>query len=225
LLKSRASLKTFLQTGSLGPVSLGMSLKDVSDCLGPPRYWANIYDKCPVPCFWGYQHLEMRFSHRAPYRLLHVQLSRADELRGKSLALSRNLRLSLDTLHSAMKPSEFLRQDIWPKDRIAVNVQLISGELQLRLDSRPNQLLYVMYDDDIGDYDGLIAAFHRRDWRSLATAFEQVGWLRNIECYSPEGWRQDRHWNTPLIEIDGQTYLDYAAEVADAGGSDGGSER
>jgi hypothetical protein len=192
-----------------------MSLKDVADRLGPPYYWTTIYDNCPVPCFWGYRQLEMRFSDRAPHRLVWFQLSRAGELRGKSVALTAKLRLSLDGLHGAIKPSDFLFSNLWPREKVAIDIQLVADELQLRLSVRPIQLLYTVVEDDTADLDGLIDAFHRQDWHVLTAAFEQSARLHSIGCHSSAEWRH-RHWNAPLIKTGARAYLECAAEIAGA---------
>jgi hypothetical protein len=221
LQQSRVSFKAFLQTGKLGPLSIGSLLKDVAAGLGPPRYWSNVHTDYPVPNFWGYHHLELRFSERTPSRLEHFQLSRADELRGRSVALCGNLRLSLNGLHGALKPSDFLRHDLWPNRKVIVDIQLIAGELQLRLGARPIELLYVMKDDVDNQ---AVVAFHNQDWHSLVDLFECGSRLYSIGCYSKNGWPH-RHWKAPLIETDGQRYLDHAVEIADAGETGKGTWR
>jgi len=206
----KASFKAFLRTGELGPLVVGTPLLQVAAQLGPPRYWEYSYNLSPVPCFWGYDNLEMRFSDRAPYRLAVLKLHDASELTGKSAALSPTLRLVLDGLSGAMKPSDFLREDLWGARKILVEIQLIAGELQLHIVARPIEFIYVISGDDVGDQEALTAAFHRQDWPPIIALFEQASWLYGIYCYSPGEWRT-RRWKSPYIEIERHTYLSHVA--------------
>ena len=187
-----------------------MPLKAVAELLGPPRYWAPVWESSLLPLFWGYNHLELRFSERAPHRLVWLKIHDASSIEGKSFALCNKLRLSMDSYLGTVKPSAFLQDDVWGTRKVLIDVQLIAGDLQLHIDARPVQLLFNVAEDDVDDIHALTEAFHRRDWHPIVAAFEQVSRLRGVYCFSPAEWR-DRRWRAPSIETDRRSYL---AEIA-----------
>lgn len=51
-----ASLLSFIRTGELGSLKLGMKMREVSELIGPPDWWMDGHakDVSPVPLLWGY---------------------------------------------------------------------------------------------------------------------------------------------------------------------------
>jgi hypothetical protein len=154
---------------------------------------------------------------------MFFKLHNAADLRGRSVSLCSKLRLALDGLHGAMRPSEFLASNIWQRRNVSIDIQLVAGELQLRLGMRPIQFLFVISDDDVEDLEALTAAFHRQDWRSLIVVFEQISCLYEISCYPLRGWRS-RRLLAPLIETGVDTYMAHVSECVAVQGAYAGSQ-
>ncbi len=55
------SFKSFLQTGVLGPIRLGLTLRQVAQLMGTPGTWID-NGTLPFPNYWGYGCLEINFS-------------------------------------------------------------------------------------------------------------------------------------------------------------------
>jgi len=131
--KVKVSFAEFLRSGALGTIAIGTPMRVVGECMGPPRYWSHIHNKSDIPHFWGYGYLELGFSDRSPHKIEWMKLARAEELHGARVSIGRNLTLDMNGLNSRMRPSEIVRSDIWPTEELDIDVQPVSGELQLRI--------------------------------------------------------------------------------------------
>ncbi len=60
--RQTASLREFLQTGVLGPISFDLALLDIAALLGPPDWWITDARDSPFPLDWGYSDLGISFS-------------------------------------------------------------------------------------------------------------------------------------------------------------------
>lgn len=180
--------------------------------MGPPKWWSYFPDGPGIPHFWGYGNLEIRFSDRGPHKIEWMKLARADELHGARVSLGRNMKLDVNGLDGRMPPSEIVRSDIWPTDELDIDIQLIAGELQLRIAHFPVEMLYVVYDDDARDLNAETAAFHSGNWRILAAFFEEKATLHSIGAFSRADWKA-RHWDAPILKATARDYLVSAKDL------------
>ncbi|WP_152971157.1 hypothetical protein [Rhizobium ecuadorense] len=113
-LKSAAvSLLPFLRTGEFGPLTRGMTMREVSELLGPPDWWMDGGSEAPVPRLWGYRpFLEILFDPEPPYLLRTIKVSRLPPPDKKYIHIA-CLRVATDGIHDQMRLSDFLRRDIW----------------------------------------------------------------------------------------------------------------
>ena len=105
--RQTASLRSFLQTGELGPINFAMTLLDVAALLGPPEWWITDSDDV-LPLCWGYSGLELSFSKDSPHALRSIKLGTGFDPAGKYSNFAHVLHLSNDGLQDDMKLSEFL---------------------------------------------------------------------------------------------------------------------
>lgn len=116
------SLLSFLQTGELGPLKCGMTLRAVSELLGPPDWWMDGDSEAAVPLLWGYwPFLEILFEQEPPHPLRMIKVPQLPPATRKSLRIAR-LRVTTDGFHGEMRLSDFLRRNIWGQ-----NNQIIVG--------------------------------------------------------------------------------------------------
>ncbi|OBZ96047.1 hypothetical protein ADU59_06620 [Pararhizobium polonicum] len=122
-LRYTASLRSFLLSGELGPLSLGLTMLEISALLGPPDWWVtDAYDE-PVPLYWGYsRHLEIGFAPEPPYRLQSLKLRNLPPQDKKFVGVCRTLRVAGDCLHEDMTPAQVLRKQVWNCDDVTVGV-------------------------------------------------------------------------------------------------------
>lgn len=122
-LRYTASLRSFLLSGALGPLNLGLTMLEVSALLGPPDWWVTDTHDQPVPLYWGYSHhLEIGFAPAPPYRLQCLKLRNLPPREKKSFEVCRSLRVAGDGLCEGMTPAQVLRQRIWNCDEVTVGV-------------------------------------------------------------------------------------------------------
>lgn len=55
------SLEAFFQTGSLGPVRLGLSRAQIQEAVGPPEFVGETTRKSRQPAIWSYGDIELHF--------------------------------------------------------------------------------------------------------------------------------------------------------------------
>ncbi|SEP58095.1 hypothetical protein SAMN05216548_1011 [Faunimonas pinastri] len=115
-----ASLKTFLETGTLGPLTREANLLQVDELFGPPQEWTFTPDDIR-PLHWiyndreSYLSLNIIFEPVAPYPVKSISFEEggfeeAFETFGYHLAVT------TDGFDRELRPSDFLRSDLW-KDR------------------------------------------------------------------------------------------------------------
>jgi hypothetical protein len=110
------SLLSFLRTGELGPLKLGMSMRATSDLLGPPDWWTDRGGEAPVPRLWGYRRfLEIYFEQEPPHLLAAIKVPVLPAAARKHIRFAR-FRVATDGFNDGMHLSEFLRRDIWDGD-------------------------------------------------------------------------------------------------------------
>ena len=130
--KQLASLRDFLTTGTLGPLSPEMSLVDVAKLLGSPDGW-NTDEDAPVPLYWFFGKLEISFENAAPYRINWFQIEKAKQLKGKFEPLTERLKLSLGKLGAKKKPSSFLAAGLWDLKHTKVHYAALSDSILLNI--------------------------------------------------------------------------------------------
>ena len=104
---------SFLRTGELGPLKLGLTMREVSELLGPPAWWTDGGSVAPVPLLWGYRpFLEVLFGREPPYLLEMIKITQLPAASRKYVQIAR-LRMDSDGFHDEMRPSDFLRRLVW----------------------------------------------------------------------------------------------------------------
>ena len=194
-----ASLRSFLQTGDLGPVSAGLSL--LEDCEAYPFYW-------------GYADLELNFAAEAPHFLEHFKL-RDLPLAGKKFTkFCSLLRMSNDGLHTGMRLSEMLQQGIWDLDQVEIGICEDQRHPALDIVFGNIELLYRMADTDEESLKrkGIAAAQGEggeaqliafRDQNSFLLGIYSVGDSPKRGRYFPDRWKS----------VSGREYLQLIGEV------------
>ncbi len=115
--RSIVSLISFIQTGELGPLKLGMPMREVSEFLGPPDWWMDGHDPdiSPVPLLWGYARiLEIRFGYEAPHAVECIKLCQLPAPGQRHLQVCRQLWIRADGISEATGLSDLLRLVNWP---------------------------------------------------------------------------------------------------------------
>jgi hypothetical protein len=94
------SLEAFFQTGSLGPIRLGMSRAQIQEAVGPPDYVGCTTRKYRQPSLWGYGNMELHFVRGGDELwLIHLENFQVPEAGG-------NLRLDPWIIRGGMGRSE-----------------------------------------------------------------------------------------------------------------------
>lgn len=106
-----ASLRHFLATGRLGPLSAGMTLAQVAQALGPPQAFGEPGSDDLLPLRWCYQgdwsHLEIDFRPASPHRIDRFRVE--PSLRGDFCLFGPDLLMTTDGIKAGLTPSVFLR--------------------------------------------------------------------------------------------------------------------
>jgi hypothetical protein len=122
-----ASLKAFLATGRLGPISTELNLRQVADLLGTPQDWIFNDD---APFYWIYSEtgpgqasLEIAFSADAPHPVYWFQIEDAHSVGEVFNLFGEALAMTGDGLSGASTPAEFLRSGAFDpaKTKISLN--------------------------------------------------------------------------------------------------------
>ena len=105
------SLKSFLRTGALGPITTAWTAADIGRYLGPPTAFV-VNDGELFPAYWAYDHLEISFAAQAadepPYGMHFFQLEYAYRFKGRyAWAASGRLRLALEGLTARARLSTY----------------------------------------------------------------------------------------------------------------------
>jgi hypothetical protein len=110
-------LVSFIRTGELGPLKLGMPMREVSELLGPPDWWMDGHDTdtTPVPLLWGYARIvEISFGCEPPHAVECIKLCQLPASGQRHLRVCRHIWIGADGISDAMRLSDLLELSIWP---------------------------------------------------------------------------------------------------------------
>lgn len=149
------SLKSFLATGRLGPISADLNARQVADLLGTPQDWLF---NSHAPFYWIYSEtdcyrpkLELQFSDEAPHHMYWFQIEDAEAIHGAFCLFGPMLAMTTDGLSGHSRPSDFLRSGAF--DEASTVVQL-SKYLELTIISGPVSIHFAgaeSFEDELSD--------------------------------------------------------------------------
>jgi hypothetical protein len=106
-----ASLRHFLATGRLGPLSAGMTLAQVAQALGAPQAFGALGVEDLLPLRWCYasdgSHLEIDFQPASPHRIDRFRVE--PSLWGDFCLFGPDLLMTTDGITAGSTPSVFLK--------------------------------------------------------------------------------------------------------------------
>ncbi len=147
-----ASLRTFLQTGELAPITLDLTLLDVAALIGPPAWWVTDAHDFPIPLNWGYSTLEISFSLEQPHPIEFLSIKPPQKWGRRFHSFCPLLRLSMDGLPIEGRPSELLRAGIWDPDSVEVGILTDPRDPKICIRGTGIEILYVVSDPDREDH-------------------------------------------------------------------------
>jgi hypothetical protein len=119
-----ASLRNFLATGRLGPLSAEMTLAQVAEALGPPQAFGALGIDDLLPLRWCYARdgslLEIDFQPAPPHQVDRLRLEPA--LRGDFCLFGPNLLMTTDGISGDSAPSVFLQCGAFDGDATIVEL-------------------------------------------------------------------------------------------------------
>jgi hypothetical protein len=192
--RQTASLRKFLQTRVLAPISSDIALLDVAALIGPPGWWTSDARDFPFPLDWGYSDLEISFSPEPPHRIesLKINPTRGEQKRFHTFCPL--LRLSLDGLPIRSQPSAMLNSGVWDLSDVEIGIHPGPGDPKLSIDVAGIQLLYVVLDSD---KDKFAATWGDID--KAAALLDEYAFLLGIYAFPKPGGHQNRwpneHWH------------------------------
>lgn len=201
--RQTASLRKFLQTGTLGPISLDLVLLDVAALIGPPRWWVTDVHDFHFPLDWGYSGLEISFSVEQPHRIERLKIDPAALTGKKFHSFCQLLGLSLDDLPIKGRPSAMLSSGVWGLDGVKVGIHPDPSDPKLSIDIEGIELLYAVFDS-------AAERFQRTDIDQTAALLDKYAFLLGIYAHSSEGGSRDKppeRWHT----MRSQDYLQIVA--------------
>lgn len=118
------SLLSFIRTGEFGPLKLGMTMRGVSELLGPPDSWTDGSSSAPVPVLWRYRnYLEVVFEADEPYRVYLIKVPKLPPADKKYVEIRWRLRLMPEKISTETRLSDLLRMPIWaPDEKLMVGI-------------------------------------------------------------------------------------------------------
>lgn len=143
------SLVSFIQTGELGSLKRGMSMRAVSELLGPPDWWMDGHDPdtSPVPLLWGYSRmLEIYFTYEAPHVVEVINVRQLPEPRQRHLRVRWGFWIRAGGISKETRISDLLRMPIWKDQQVTVGVLSDHGNIDILADKV--EVLMHMWDDD-----------------------------------------------------------------------------
>jgi hypothetical protein len=197
------SLRTFLQTGRLGPISCGLPLLEVAALIGPPGRWAADVHDFPFPLNWSYVGLDISFSVEAPHRVDLLKLDPARLGRTRFHNLCPLLRLSLDGIPLLGRPSQLLNSGIWELDALKIGLHLDTADPRLIISLTGIELLFVLYDSDAEE----LATLARDDVKQAIPLFDSTAVLHGIYASTHLPKRPQGRWHEKRADM----YLQFAA--------------
>jgi hypothetical protein len=105
-----ASLDTFLKSGQLGPLSVGMTLPEVERLLGEPEDEKIFREDGGDRRYWVYGRLEIFFDVAPAHRISWFQIDHFSELTQVGCRFGRRLKLAMDGYAANTPPSTFIRR-------------------------------------------------------------------------------------------------------------------
>jgi hypothetical protein len=149
------SLRTFLRTSKLGPISLDLPLLEVAALIGPPNWWATDVHDFPFPLNLGYAGLEISFSVEPPHMIEWFKVDPAQLKQTRYHRFCASLQISLEDIPISGRPSMLLASDIWDADAVAISFHCRGHEPRMIVSVGYIELLYVIYDQDIPKFADL----------------------------------------------------------------------
>lgn len=203
--KQIISMREFLRTGALGPITCTLTLLDVAKVLGAPDRFVTACSE-NIPTYWCYGKLEIEFDDDAPYRMNWFQLEFAGELEGDFETLTDSLILSLEGISGQSRPSTFLKANLWEPVKTIAHIGALADDIMLNLCAGPVQIFFRIDSTFISDGDAeryiietpLDAIIRDIDAR---TEIDSIYSLPTAEAAGIEAGR------THKFAIDGATYL------------------
>lgn len=149
------SLKQFLATGRLGPISTDLNLRQVADLLGTPQDWIFNHD---APFYWIYSegdryrpYLELDFSAEPPHEMYWFQIENAEDIRDEFCLFGQMLAMTTDGLSGSSRPSDFLRCGAFDEASTVIH---LSKYLELTIISGPVSIHFAgaeSFEDELSD--------------------------------------------------------------------------
>lgn len=203
------SLAQFLNTGHLGPLKPGMSVREVVELIGMPESWLGD-NATPVPTYWTYGNLEMQFDLAGDTYCEWFQIECVKYLlRGEATLLTPGLALMHDGLHAASTVADYIRviDDI---DRVSVQLVDLGGY--------PSPMLYIGEEMELNfsldwepeEAETLRAQIARIDQESRAVDIYSYSPRAIMQHRTNPNWPRGRADRVPLT-LSGRDYLDALA--------------
>lgn len=193
--RQTASLRQFLQTGLLGPISFDLALLDVAALIGPPGWWLTDVHDFPVPLNWGYSGLEISFSSEPPHKIEFFKINPAHTERTRFHSFCPLLRFSLDNLPIEGRPSAMLNSGIWDFDTVEIGIHPDPGNPKLSIDVQGVELLYAVANSDA-------ERFQQGGFNKTAALLDEHAFLLGIYAFPGQASGQNRwpneRWQTML---------------------------
>ncbi|KAB1085820.1 hypothetical protein F4V91_04855 [Neorhizobium galegae] len=105
-------------------MKLGMTMRGVSELLGPPDWWTDGGSGAPVPVLWRYRnYLEVFFEVDEPYRVYLIKVPNLPPAGKKYVEIYWGLRLMPEKISNETGLSDLLRMPIWaPDEKVVVGI-------------------------------------------------------------------------------------------------------
>jgi hypothetical protein len=198
--RKTASLRQFLQTGILGPISFDLALLDIAALLGPPGWWlTDVYD-FPFPLNWGYSDLEISFSPETPHRIEFFKINPDRVERTRFHSFCPLLRLSLDDLPIQGRPSAILNSGTWELDTVEIGIHPDPGDPKLSIDVQGVELLYAVVNSDA-------ERFRQGDVNKTAALLDECAFLLGIYAFPGQASGRNRWPNERWHTMPARDYL------------------
>jgi hypothetical protein len=202
--RQTASLRAFLQTGVLGPISFDLALLDIADLLGPPSWWTTDARDYPFPLDWGYSDLGISFSSEPPHRIASLKINPAEVDGTQFHDLCPLLRLSLDDLPIHDRPSAMLGSGIWDLDSAEIGIHPDCSDPKLSINVVGIELLYVVLDSEAEKF----AALQQGEEIDRAAALlDENATLHGIYAFPGRAGSQNRWPNERWHTVSAPDYL------------------